>query len=322
MKQRSHRFAASLSLIGCLAASCLNAQSPSTNHPVQPHLPTTVRAPASGAASEPVALPPFGQQTSPPIRHIAPAPPVDNSPSAVDAYLAWDAINKTVTVTNGTPEAHFTFYLTNVSPSEIIVISNATASCGCTVAQLPKIPWPITPGEHGDINVTMNLAGKYGAVTKEITLFTDQGTKKLSVTSDIRTASLPQISDMDRANNQKIALADRQAVFKGDCAKCHVEPVQGKWGKELYDTACGICHEGEHRATMVPNLHTLPQPTNADFWRNSITHGKTNSLMPAFAVSEGGILSDLQVNALVSYLQVTIPSRPVPVSQSTKPPGG
>jgi mono/diheme cytochrome c family protein len=233
----------------------------------------------------------------------------------------WDSITKTSSVTNGTPEAHFTFYLTNISAAEII-ISNAVASCGCTVASLPKTPWPIAPGERGDINVTMNLAGKYGMVTKEITLTTDKGVKKLAVTTDIKPTSLPEMSETDRARNQKVALADRQAVFKGDCARCHVEPVKGKWGKELYDTACGICHEGDHRATMVPNLHTLPNPTNSDYWRNAIVHGKTNSLMPAFAASEGGILSDIQVNALVSYLTVVIPSRPAPVNQSTKPPGG
>src|SRR5215467_10063488 len=121
MKQRSYGFAASLSLIGCLAASSLNAQSPATNHAVQPHLPTTVRAPAEGTVSEPVELPPFGQQGSPPIRHIAPPPPASNvaaTPSRVDACLGWDSITKTLAVTNGTPEAHFTFLLTNISADE------------------------------------------------------------------------------------------------------------------------------------------------------------------------------------------------------------
>jgi cytochrome c5 len=322
MKQTSYGFAASLGLIGCLAALSVYAQSP-TNHPVAPHLPTAVRAPQStpATASEPVQLPPLGQQGAPPIRPAAVAAPAPNIPSTVDACLVWDSIHKTVPVTNGTSESHFTFNLTNISTGDV-TISNATASCGCTVAQLPKTPWTITSGGHGDINVTMNVAGKSGAITKEITLVTDKGIKKLSVTTDIKAPTVPQMSDVDRANNQKIALADRQAVFKGDCAKCHVEPVKGKWGKELYDTACGICHEGEHRAAMVPNLHALPQPTNADYWRYSIVHGKTNSLMPAFAVSEGGILSDMQVNALVSYLSVTIPSRPVSANQPAKPPGG
>src|SRR5581483_10486280 len=73
-------------------------------------------------------------------------------------------------------------------------------------------------------------------------------------------------------------------------------------------SACGVCHESEHRATMVPDLHKIQQETNAEFWRNWITHGKPESLMPAFAKSEGGILSDAQIESLVNYLVAAVPS--------------
>ena len=76
--------------------------------------------------------------------------------------------------------------------------------------------------------------------------------------------------------------------------------------------ACGICHEGEHRASMVPDLRTLPNATNAEYWKNSITHGKPNSLMPAFAQSQGGFLTDVQIEALVRYLMATMTPRPAP----------
>ena len=86
--------------------------------------------------------------------------------------------------------------------------------------------------------------------------------------------------------------ADRQAVFHGECATCHVKPGQGKYGKLLYDADCAICHEGEHRATMVPDLHALKVPTNVEFWQTWISHGKPGSLMPAFSTADGGPLSD------------------------------
>ena len=49
--------------------------------------------------------------------------------------------------------------------------------------------------------------------------------------------------------NIQNALADRQAVFKGDCASCHVEKGVGKMGAELY-MAC---------AAFVTKPNTAPR---------------------------------------------------------------
>jgi hypothetical protein len=68
----------------------------------------------------------------------------------------------------------------------------------------------------------------------------------------------------------------------------------------------------------VPNLHKLPDPTNAAFWKNWIMHGKPGTLMPAFAQSEGGFLSDMQIESLVAYLTMTIPSHPVAAASPVK----
>jgi len=272
-----------LACIGLIGISSLNAQ---TNSPTQTPL-----------GARPVLAPP-------PIMNPA------MTPATVDAILAWDSQTKETTVTNGTPEAHFTFNLTNISTGDII-IKDVHTSCGCTVAQLPEQPWTITPGKSGEISVTMNLAGKMGTVPKTVTVNTDKGAKMLLVKSIILpAASIPEMSGPDRENNQKMALTDRQAVFRGECAKCHVEPAQGKMGQALYASACGVCHEAEHRASMVPNLHAIPQETNAEFWRNWIANGKPGTLMPAFAQSQGGILTDEQIASLVNYLSATIPSRP------------
>jgi mono/diheme cytochrome c family protein len=97
-------------------------------------------------------------------------------------------------------------------------------------------------------------------------------------------------------------------VFKGDCASCHVHRGEGKYGQELYQADCAICHESEHRATMVPDLHALKTPTNFEFWRTWITHGKPGSLMPAFSTVDGGPLSDMQIASLANYLGESIKS--------------
>jgi len=178
------------------------------------------------------------------------------------------------------------------------------------VAQLPTLPWKVVSGTNGQIPITMNLAGKGGVVFKTITVNTDRGWKVLTVKTTILPPPATAMTVADRERNTQLAKADRQAVFKDDCARCHVEPAIGKMGKELFTAACGICHEGEHRATMVPDLHALPHETNAEFWKIWIAHGKVGSLMPAFAQTDGGPLSDQQIASLVDYLAKAVPSKP------------
>ena len=60
-----------------------------------------------------------------------------------------------------------TFKFTNTGEADL-VISSATASCGCTIPEWPKEP--IAPGEKGEIKVEFNSAGKSDMVTKDITI--------------------------------------------------------------------------------------------------------------------------------------------------------
>lgn len=97
-----------------------------------------------------------------------------------DAILKWDATMKTTNVPAGTAQAHFVFYFTNVSGSNV-VIADVHPSCGCTTAQLPPLPWTVTPGTAAQIGVTVNLAGKYGTVVKTVHVGTDHGSRDLIV---------------------------------------------------------------------------------------------------------------------------------------------
>lgn len=242
------------------------------------------------------------------IAHYPPPPQPGPGPLP-PGILAWDAELKEATAKTGEPTVQFVFAFTNVSPGEV-AINYVQTSCGCTTAQLPPLPWRLAPGTNGAIPVNLSLAGKSGVVFKTITVNTDKGWKMLTVKTTILPPPVTPMTAADRERNQQIVKADRQAVFKGDCARCHVEPVIGKMGKDLFVSACGICHEAEHRATMVADLHTLKQETNAEYWKNWITNGKEGSLMPAFAVAKGGPLSDPQISSLVDYLVQAIPSKP------------
>lgn len=62
---------------------------------------------------------------------------------------------------------HYNFKFTNTGKTPLI-ISNATASCGCTTPEYPHEP--IKPGSDGVIKVTFNSAGKNGVQDKQITI--------------------------------------------------------------------------------------------------------------------------------------------------------
>jgi mono/diheme cytochrome c family protein len=238
--------------------------------------------------------------------------------------LKWDSEQKEYTSKRGEMEARFTFWLTNITSSEVSINAVRT-SCGCTVAKLPSTPWVVPAAGGGPIDVTVNLAGKSGTITKAVTVESSAGTKSLLVKVNIeggqpvagQSFGQSTMGDAERLKNMQRALGDRQVVFKDQkCAECHAEKGLSAMsdGRQIYNSACGVCHESHIRASMVPDLKTLTHPTDAEYWRNWINYGRAGSMMPAFAQAEGGPLSESQVNALVTFLGQAYPSRQTPVS--------
>jgi mono/diheme cytochrome c family protein len=227
--------------------------------------------------------------------------------SVVTTNIVWDAESKATNVASGLDFARFNFAFTNLSAVPLAV-SNVHTSCGCTTAQLPPLPWVVPSGSNGQFGVSVNLAGKAGTLVKTVTVGTDQGTKTLTVKIIIQPPPTPVMAEAVRVQNMQVSQTNRQAVFHGDCASCHVKEVEGKYAKQLYDAVCGVCHETEHRASMVPDLHKLTVPTDEYFWRTWISYGRPGSLMPAFAKTETGPLTDMQIVSLAAYLNMAIPS--------------
>ncbi len=256
---------------------------------------------AAGAPAVPAALP-----ARPAVTQAA--------ATTVKFPLAFDAERKVFKTATVATNHIFKFQLTNISPAEVVV-NKVTTSCGCTVARLPELPWRLSPKADGEIEVEIDLRHKYGQLIKSVVVYSSAGPKALQIVVDL--PARPTTSAMgNRAKNIQMALADRQAVFRGSCATCHVLPAKGKLGKPLYDAACGICHNAEHRASMVPDLLRLQHGTNAAYWRHWTENGKPSSLMPAFAQKHGGPLTGEQIDSLVKHLTETIPASPRPL-----PPG-
>jgi cytochrome c553 len=208
--------------------------------------------------------------------------------------LAWDATSKHYDAKRGETNAFFIFNLTNVSFSPIVV-NAVRPSCGCTTPKLPPLPWQIAPGANGQMEIQVDLRGRQGLLRKTISIETSDGTNVVTINV--------QIPEPDpREKNRLVAFTDRQAVFKADCANCHLHPAAGKQREALFKAACGICHEAEHRAEMVPDLAALKKPTDAKYWEQWVRLGKPGTFMPAFSKPYGGPWDDAQIASIVTYL--------------------
>ena len=238
---------------------------------------------------------------------------------AASSGLKWDELSKSYDAKPGEKAALFEFRVTNASASAISIESIQT-SCGCTVAELPPLPaapYVLAPGATTTIRVSLDLHGKTGSLSKTVTVATSAGMAVLAVNANIAPLPIPTGTDAslgaDRAKNIEIATHDRQAIFKGECAKCHATPAAGKMGQDLYRAVCTICHEASPRASMIPDLNVPRGPRDHTFWTKWITEGGPGTMMPAFASTHDGPLTDDQVGSLALYLFATFSRTPSPV---------
>ena len=172
--------------------------------------------------------------TSPPV--YVPDTSHANEPLP-DGVLAWNSLMLETNAADDQELAHFVFSFTNVSSGNVVIL-DAHGSCGCTQPELPQRPWTIPSGSNGQFGVSVNLTGKPSPVIKSVTVSTDKGSKDLILQITILPPVIPTLTDAERAHDLEIAKADRQAVFKGDCASCHVPKIEGKYGPALYAAVC------------------------------------------------------------------------------------
>tara|TARA_B100000902_G_scaffold200701_1_gene191256 strand:- start:3663 stop:4532 length:870 start_codon:yes stop_codon:yes gene_type:complete len=229
---------------------------------------------------------------------------------SISKILTWDSLGKRYQSRPEELDIKFTFHFLNKTKKEISIKETFT-SCGCTVAKLPATPWIIKPGEKGSIPITMDVRGKSGVIEKQTTVVTDLGnvtlTTKVAIGA-IKSANKPRKrSKEERAANLKLAAQNRQAIFQNNCVECHVEPTKGKRGRQLYATACGICHDATNRASFVTELRSISKGKTQSYWEQWVKDSKPGSLMPAFSKKHGGPLDDSQIRSLVAYLTRVFP---------------
>jgi hypothetical protein len=104
-------------------------------------------------------------QTAKPAVTPAPATPATVAPADV-AIMTWDAqAHDFGKIKQGVPVTHeFKFTNTGKVP---LIITNVSASCGCTTPSWTKDPVP--PGQSGSVKATFS-AGAIGAFDKSVTV--------------------------------------------------------------------------------------------------------------------------------------------------------
>ncbi len=218
--------------------------------------------------------------------------------------LVWDAMQKSASPKFEDGVARFEFHVTNKSKQPVIV-RQIRASCGCTTWEAPRMPWTLAPGERGTVKVAVDFLGKEGEIARDLLIGTVEGTQTLMMVIQV-----PAMDAAMRARNQALAAANRQAVFHGSCAACHATPAESRFGVDLFEAACAICHQAKHRAAMVPDLAVAKEKRDAAWWKRWVEEGKPGTLMPGFAQKHGGPLSDHQIDSLVEYLVDHFPAEP------------
>jgi len=127
-----------------------------------------------------------------------PAAPVqasDASAQNADAMKFATEIHDFGTVPEG-PAAEYEFSFTNTG-KEPIIIQRAQPSCGCTTPSYSKDP--VLPGKTGAIKASYGTQGRPNAFTKTITVFTNVGTKVLTIKGNVEKApetSVPENTSM------------------------------------------------------------------------------------------------------------------------------
>ena len=96
----------------------------------------------------------------------APSTPAEKPDGPLPSFEFTEELHDFGTINDGDVVEH-TFAFTNTGQAPLI-ISDAKATCGCTVPEWPKEPIPV--GESGEIKVRFNSKGKPGIQNKTVTL--------------------------------------------------------------------------------------------------------------------------------------------------------
>ena len=145
----------------------------------------------------------------------------------------------------------------------------------------------LAPGERGKINVSVDIRDRRGHISKTIQVYANDPKNpvtKLTVRMNIK----------DRVHLNKYKAAE---IFSEKCRDCHIDQGKGKIGWDLFSADCFMCHN----AGKNTSLSTMSKKKSKDMLR-AIRDGVENTLMPGFAINNGGPLDDADIQSLIELI--------------------
>jgi len=149
----------------------------------------------------------------------------------------------------------------------------------------------IGPGQSGQIEVTLDPAGKFGHIIKTVTITSNNLTQPVVEVPVYATV----IHGVDAGESEPI----EDVLFgREECAECHADPATGLSGVVLYDAVCAMCHGSisDYAAALPAEIRSL------DALRTWTAQGDGAVGMPGYATDKGGPLTDEQIESLVQAL--------------------
>jgi mono/diheme cytochrome c family protein len=229
---------------------------------------------------------------------------VPNSrPVLIDAYAPPRLVITPSTLALGTvmmdQDVPATFELVNHG-GKVLTITKVEPSCGCTTTTLTDST--LDPGQAATLAVTVDTRLKLGDMTKTIDVFSNDPKSPQQTLTLTATVQAPKGS----THNGMVSVNDPLVLFKGQCATCHVDRGVGKTGQALFIADCGMCHGADGGGGVAPKLTAgnYDDAAYVAYVRQMITKGSpTNPGMGPYGKSNGGPLSDSQIDSLIQYLK-------------------
>ena len=146
----------------------------------------------------------------------------------------------------------------------------------------------LKPGEKGEINVSVDVRGKKGIVSKTVLVYTNDPQRPVTTLS-------VRMQIKDRIHMARYRAAE---IFGGDCKECHSDRGRGKKGWDLFMADCFMCHNAGSNASLsrmskMPEKHLL----------KVIREGVEDTVMPGFDLKNGGPLDEDQIRSLIDLIK-------------------
>jgi len=144
------------------------------------------------------------------------------------------------------------------------------------------------PGEKGKINVSVDIRGKTGRISKTIQVYANDPANpvtKLAVTMYIK----------DRVHLDQYKAAE---IFSEKCRSCHIDEGKGKLGWDLFKADCFMCHNAG-KNTSLTGMSKKPK----DYLLRVISQGVDNTAMPGWAANANGPLDEAEIKSLIDLIK-------------------